>query len=314
VPRVSVTISVLNGERHLRATIDSILGQTFTDFELIVVNDGSTDGTGEILESCRDPRLIVVHQENRGIAVSRNKATRLARGEFIAVHDADDISMPDRFEKQVRFLDEHPDYALVGSAFYEINEKGKIRRLVRVLTEDADLREFLGRRNWFGHGTVMMRRSAFEEVGRYDERFRYALDYDLFLRMIEKHKVANLKEPLYCWRAAASSVSNKQALEQARYAEMARQEARERSNLPAPSPVAGRCNLLRRLCFKLESEGFPEAGRLARSYGLSRRWVYGTVLFKLLEAETGVLLKRLGLKVLVRWYRKLFYPHAVENP
>ncbi len=222
MPKVSVTMTIYNGERHLRETVDSILGQTFPYFELVVINDGSTDQTAEILDSYSDPRMVVVHQENMGIPKSRNRAVSISHGEYIAIHDADDISLSQRLEKEVAFLDEHPDYGLVGSSYYLMDEHNRRKALVRVLTDDADLRVFLMRKNWFGHGSVMIRKSAFIEAGGYDERFRYSLDYDLYLRMLEKCKVANLKEPLYCYRLSAKSVSQSKRAEQRYYTALAR--------------------------------------------------------------------------------------------
>ena len=133
--------------------------------------------------------------------------------------DADDRSLPHRLELQQQFLESHPDYALVGSSYYQIDEQGQIRSLIRVLTEDTALKSGLRQQNWFGHGSVMMRREAVLDQGGYDERFTYAQDYDLWLRLSERFSIANLEEPLYCWRASASCIS--------------RAKSRNRSILPA---------------------------------------------------------------------------------
>ena len=114
-PLVSVVLPVRNGAADLPKAIDTILAQTFTDFELIVVNDGSTDGTAAVLDAIRDPRVRVVHQENMGLAAALNRGISLARGRYIARQDHDDWAKPTRLEKQVAFMEANPDCALVGT-------------------------------------------------------------------------------------------------------------------------------------------------------------------------------------------------------
>jgi GT2 family glycosyltransferase len=141
---------------------------------------------------------VITNPGNLGLTKSLNKGIAAAQGRYIARMDADDLSLPHRLERQRQFLEEHPDYALVGSSYYQIDERGHIRGLIRVLTADSDLRAGLRQQNWFGHGSVMMRREAFTQLNGYDEQFTYAQDYDLWLRLSEQFKVANLEEPLYC--------------------------------------------------------------------------------------------------------------------
>ncbi len=127
VPRVSVLMSVYNGERFLRDSVESILGQTFTDFEFLILDDGSTDSTCEILEEYanKDARIVLVRNDrNLGLTRSLNKGLRLVRGEYLARQDADDISLPKRLEMQVKFLDAHPEVGVVGSALEIIDENG----------------------------------------------------------------------------------------------------------------------------------------------------------------------------------------------
>ena len=115
-PKISVVMAVYNGEKYLREAIDSILNQTFKDFEFIIVNDGSTDRTREILESFIDPRIVLIHQEHMGLTKSLNRGIALAKGKYIARQDADDISMAERLEKQFNFLESHENVALLGTA------------------------------------------------------------------------------------------------------------------------------------------------------------------------------------------------------
>jgi len=126
-PEVTVLMSVYNGEKYLREAIDSILNQTFTDFEFLIVNDGSTDRTAEILRSYDDPRIIIINNEkNIGLTKSLNIGLRMAKGEYIARMDADDVSMPERLQKQIELLNQKKNTGLVGTYYTIINEKGKV--------------------------------------------------------------------------------------------------------------------------------------------------------------------------------------------
>jgi glycosyltransferase involved in cell wall biosynthesis len=222
-PKISVIMAAYNKSGHIREAIESILKQTMRDFELIVVDDVSTDDTVSIIKSIEDPRIVLILNDvNSGPAPTRNKAVAAARGEYLAIMDADDIALPERFQKETDFLDTHPEHGLVGGAFYVIDENGTRLQLVRVLTEDREIREGLQKQNWFGHSTVMIRRAIFNELGGYDTAFKYAHDYELMIRVAEKYKVANLNEPLCLWRSSPGNISNAKTGEQKQFAEKAR--------------------------------------------------------------------------------------------
>ncbi len=228
-PKVSVVLSTYNDGHYLPIAMDSILKQTFQDFEFIIVDDASTDGTADILSKVDDPRIkIFRNSQNLGLTKSLNLGIRHARGKYIARMDADDISLPHRLETQVNFLDKNAEYALIGSSYYRMDEKGEINSLLRVLEDDRSIKAGLKRQNWFAHGSVMMRRDAFQQVGGYDERFKFAQDYDLWLRMAKVYKVANIGEPLYCWRFTESSITKVRSAEQQYYANLAISEAEKR--------------------------------------------------------------------------------------
>jgi protein O-GlcNAc transferase len=228
-PQISVIMSAHNSARYLESSIKSILNQTIDDFEYIIVNDASTDGTEEILKQFDDPRIkLLPNTENLGLTKSLNKAVQLAKGKYIARMDADDISLSHRFETQLNFLDNNPDYAIVGSSYYQIDEKGRAYAINNVLYEDADIRKELRKSNCFAHGSIMMRKSIFQKAGGYDERYAFAQDYDLWLRISEISKVANIREPLYCWRETRSSISVHKQKEQEYYANLAISEAYKR--------------------------------------------------------------------------------------
>lgn len=228
-PRVSVVMAVFNGEKYLSEAVDSILKQSFTDFEFIIINDGSTDNTKDILGKYHDERIVVIHfKKNMGIAKARNYGLEIAKGKDIAVMDSDDISLPNRLEMQVNFLDNHPDIGVVGSAFYRIIENGEILGKDSCLAESEDLKNALLKENQFCHGSTMIRRECFEKVGKYREEFKYSLDYDLWLRVSEHFKMTNIEEPLYMWRINFDGITVAKKVEQEKYTFLARRLAKER--------------------------------------------------------------------------------------
>jgi glycosyltransferase involved in cell wall biosynthesis len=240
-PKVSVVMPVYNGERFLREAMDSIISQSYENWEFLIIDDGSIDGTRAILEDYDDSRIKIIRNDKRGgLTKALNKAIRIASGEYIARQDADDVSLPCRFEMQINFLEKHPDYGIVGSSYFQIDEKGKILSQINVFSEDTQIRESLMAQNWFGHGSVMMRKDVLKYVDGYDDRFEFAQDYDLWLRIIEVFKVANISKPLYCWRFTNSSISKRNQQEQRKYASLAlfkairRKYLIEGSNKPSP--------------------------------------------------------------------------------
>ena len=210
-PLVSVLMPVYNGERYLREAVESILAQTFTNFEFIIIDDGSTDNTWQILQgyAAHEPWIVLVRNENNiGLARSLNKGLALARGEYIARQDADDISLRQRLEKQVEFLDTHPDVVLVGTWGLVIDERGQIVGLRRRPCGCSQIRWSLLFTSAFMHGSVMFRRArVLEDVGYYDEDLPFAEDYDLWSRIAYRMSVANLSQYLYQWRVSNQSVT-----------------------------------------------------------------------------------------------------------
>ncbi len=205
-PKISVLMSVYNGERYLREAVDSILNQTLSDFEFIIINDGSADGTRDILESYGDHRIRLFHQENIGLTRSLNKGISLARGEYIARMDADDVSLPERLESQMRIFDERPDLFLVGTATRVIGDAGE-----RVWVPDfshSTLPALLLVGNQFAHASALFRRGEVTAAGGYDEAFPCAEDYELSLRVAwQGYRFSCVKRPLYIVRKHKGSVS-----------------------------------------------------------------------------------------------------------
>ena len=228
-PKVTVLMSAYNGEKYLREAIDSILGQTFKDFEFLIINDGSTDKTGEILKSYNDPRIkIINNNKNIGLTKSLNKGLKLARGEYIARQDADDISLPTRFEEELKFFEKNSNVALVGTDYFLINEKDEIIHTVNCFTENRKLKEKLLEGNQFAHGSIIFKKECVEKVGMYREEFKFAQDFDFTLRISEEFDVANIPKSLYKWRINIDSVSVKKKTLQDKYALLAIELAKER--------------------------------------------------------------------------------------
>lgn len=219
-------MSVYNGEKYLREAIESILNQTFSNFEFIIINDKSSDRTWEILEgwSKKDPRIkIARNKKNIGLTKSLNKALKIARGEYIARQDVDDISLFGRLEKELCFLEENKEYGLVGTAFMEIDKGKKLigklgRQRTKLLRDDQNIRRNIIKFNPFCHSSVMFRKEVIEKVGGYNEKFLYAQDYEFWIRIIKYYKVANLQEVLVYKRYFSNMISNAYLRKQSLYA------------------------------------------------------------------------------------------------
>lgn len=213
-PEVSVILSVYNAQAYLAEAVDSVLAQTLTGFEFIIIDDGSEDGSGGILEGYArsDPRIRLVRRENRGLTVSLNEGLGMARSGMIARMDADDIAEPERLAKQLAFMQDNPGVSAVGCAVQTINKQGQPGPVVRFPTGHGQIEAQL----WRGHGFVichpalMARREAIERIGGYDARYRTAQDLDLYLRLGEVGELSNLEDVLLRYRRhpGAVGVSN----------------------------------------------------------------------------------------------------------
>lgn len=211
VPDVSVIIPVYNCGPYLAASMASILGQTLASIEIIAVDDGSTDGSGEVLDAlaAKDDRLRVVHQPNGGIVSALNAALALARGRYIARMDGDDLARADRLELQRRFLEAHPDHVAVGSLYRIIDSEGAHVHSQRPSDQSrqTDLMIFPPFVKTVPHPTLMVRTEAIRALGGYRSFFPHAEDHDLFLRLAPLGKIAVLPELLLDYRVHASASS-----------------------------------------------------------------------------------------------------------
>jgi glycosyltransferase involved in cell wall biosynthesis len=201
-------MTVYNEERYVTSAVNSILAQDGVDLELIVVDDGSTDGSLAVLTAVQDPRIRLVAQSHAGIVAALNTGVALARGEYIARMDADDIALPGRLARQAAFLRAHSEVGLVGTACTRVDPAGRPLGDYRPPCDDYTLRRALVRDNPFVHGTVMFRREAIEQAGGYRRDSRWE-DYDLWIRIARWWRVANLPEVLLVRRERTDSLSRR---------------------------------------------------------------------------------------------------------
>jgi GT2 family glycosyltransferase len=242
-PTVSVVLPVYNAERYLIPAIASILTQTYSDFELIVMNDGSTDRSAQILKDFQnqDQRIRIFNQKNSGIVVALNNGLRQAQGRYIARMDGDDVAMPERFAKQVAFLEANPDHVAVGSQTLMIDPEGLPIKHHNQLTthEQLDTAYLAGEFGAITHPAVMLRRDAVLQIGGYRTEMNLAEDDDLFLRLAEIGKLANLPDVLLYYRQHLTSFSATKLDQGWQRAQTALQEAYRRRGLqPQEMPKA----------------------------------------------------------------------------
>jgi glycosyltransferase involved in cell wall biosynthesis len=208
-PPVSVMMTVFNGQEFLSETIDSVLGQSFRDFEFVIVDDGSTDATGDILSRyvLRDSRICVLREGKKGRAASLNLAISLAKGKYVANIDADDLAMPGRLQEQVAFMERNPEVGVLGSAFELITDSGRAMNIMRHPLEDSEIRSAMLRYNPICHSSVIFRRDVALALGGYRRVFEPSEDFDLWLRMSERSRIANLHNVLVRYRTHANQLS-----------------------------------------------------------------------------------------------------------
>lgn len=213
-PKVSVLIPAYNAEKYIDEAIQSIVDQTFIDWELIVINDGSKDETLDKLREWerKDSRIIVLNNEvNLKLCKTLNRGILECKGGYIARMDADDISIKDRLEKQVNFLDQNKEVGIVGGGMYVCDENMNIKNIRSYRGGDKEIRKILFRYSPFCHPAVMIRKSILEEVGGYDEKMAPTEDIDLWFRLAKITKLANLQDVILKYRVLPTSESQSKA-------------------------------------------------------------------------------------------------------
>ena len=200
-PRVSVLMAVYNEEEHIKESIESILQQTFTDFEFLIINDASTDKSRQLIAEYSDSRIRILDNEtNLGLPASLNRGLREARGQYIARQDADDISVKNRLNLQVDALDNLSTISLLGTYYVPFDDTGKEYPVMAAPTDPIVMKWQMLFHNKFGHSTVMFRKDTVEELGGYNEKFRLNQDYELWSRFIDKTAVKVLPKVCVCRR------------------------------------------------------------------------------------------------------------------
>ncbi len=207
--RISVLLPVYNCPRYVGGAIESILAQTFADFEFLIIDDGSTDQTPEVLKKYTDPRIRIIRHENRGLAGTLNVGIKLARGKYIARQDQDDTSLPDRLAKQLSYMEEHPDCGLLGTWAQIMDGDTLVERYHRHPSDPCDIRYQLLFNNPFVHSSVMLRKSVLDAAGGYstDPERQPPEDYELWSRLVRGARAANLPEVLLYYRETPGSMS-----------------------------------------------------------------------------------------------------------
>lgn len=207
-PKVSVILPVFNQERYVKEAVNSIIRQSFRDFELIIVDDGSTDDSFKIISRIKDPRIkIIRNKKNIGLTKSLNKALKVAKGEFLARMDGDDIAYPDRLYLELEAFKKNKNLYLVGSQADLIDKNGGMLKTTNIPTSYRSIKKVAVRYNPFIHPTIMFRKKLLTKIGFYNQKFRYAQDYDLILRALTQFECQNLPKPLLGLRVTESAVS-----------------------------------------------------------------------------------------------------------
>lgn len=271
---VSVLMPVYNGLPHLRQAVESVLAQTFRDFEFVIVDDGSTDGSSVVLQryADRDDRIVLVRTKRQGVAGALNEGLRHVRGQLIARMDADDVCMPERLALQVGFMARNPGIVAVGTAFEVMDHRGRrLTALYPPRDHGAIDRKLLQGHCPISHPSAMIRRETLQRVGGYRERFAVAQDLDLWLRVAEVGRLANIERPLIAYRLSNDALSLRSGERQLQMAREACEDAWRRRG------VAG--------TFKQEGHWRPLADRNSRHRFALR---YGWWAFNFRQRRTAI--------------------------
>lgn len=250
-PKISVIMSVYDGEKYLDESIQSILNQTFKDFEFIIINDCSTDNSLYIIKQYakNDKRIVLIqNEENIGLTKSLNKGLKIAKGKYIARMDADDVALSERFNKQYNYLEKNKNVFLLGTSAMMIDEDGNRSIKITALTQEKKIYSRLRKKNTIIHSSIMFR-NDFELF--YRENFKYAQDYDLYLRVLSEGKIIkNILEVLLYYRVCKNSISFSRMGTQIIYSMVANKYYLERSKYGKDSYYELNDNFVYKLQFK----------------------------------------------------------------
>lgn len=293
-PKVSVIIPTYNSERHLRATLESVFGQEYDDYEVVIVDDGSTDGTREIIESFTSPRLKVTFAEHAGCVANYNRCLAHSDGEYIAILDHDDIMLPSRLRVQAAFLDTNRHVSIVGSSYDVIDEEGQVLEHKPMPTGHEAVADFELVFNAIQHPTCMYRRRLLDLLDAYDESYYPSHDSDFILRAIQKTGGDNIPEVLTHWRRVPDSPTNTLRDKQHELHYQMRKSLNASKYHAYIAPLR-KARYALNLC------------KIAYYYGIgseARRWAFRALRHGLRSKELFRYLASAWLMPLVRWLRK----------
>ena len=229
-PLVSVLMSCYNSEEYIDEAINSILNQTYQKFEFIIINDGSTDTTLAHIQDFHDDRIKIINRENKGLVYSLNEGLKICQGKYVVRMDADDISLLNRIEKQILFLEENPEISVCGGAIEEFDEQGVIKTIIKPTTH-IDLLFYSLKSSPLAHPAATIRRSVLTKYQiQYDLNYKYGQDVKLWSEIIRIGKLANLKDVVLKYRRSENQVSKSKRKEQKALAQTARAEIYQHIN------------------------------------------------------------------------------------
>lgn len=231
-PLVSVVIPTYNKAQYLKKAIESVLNQTYKAIEMIIIDDGSTDNTQQVVKSFNDPKIIYIWQKNKGPAAAKNTGIKKAQGKYIAFLDSDDLWLEEKLEKQLEFMEKNPEMSLLGTGCYEIDSQGKILGKKIFPKKNENLQKILIRYNPFIQSSVLVKKEVFDKIKGYDENFSESEDYEFWLRVARYYKIANLPELLVMKRYHSENLSPEKDKKQLFYVLRAKRRAIQTGQYP----------------------------------------------------------------------------------
>ncbi len=233
-PKISVILSTYNDEKTIKESVESILTQTYKNFELIVINDASNDKTSQILKSVKDKKVKTIsNKKKQGLTKCLNQGLKKAQGKFIARMDADDIALPQRLKAQLEYFEKNSKIVLCGTWAQLINKQGRKIKVKKLPISPAKIKRKVIKFNPFIHSTIMFKKSILKKIGLYNENYKFAQDYEFLLRVVSKMPAANIPQTLLKYRLPSpESVSVKNLKDQEKYALRARITALKKLDYP----------------------------------------------------------------------------------
>ena len=234
-PAVSIILPVYNYGHYIGTAINSILNQSFEKWELLVINDGSTDNSQEVIQGFKDLRVKLYNRSHRGLVSSSNFGMKKSRGKYVIRMDADDVMLPERLETQVNYMEKNPKVAVLGSNVVKVNDDNVITGFIKYPGENEKIRKILRRRNTLCHSSTLIRKEVIQKIDYYDEEFKYTHDYELWLRIPGEYKIINLNKFLHAWRWNEEGISRKKETVQLKFVIKAKIKAIKNKNIPVRS-------------------------------------------------------------------------------